>query len=257
MKIIDWNISYSNAPEPKIALLQEVIGDDSFIAILQEVTPSQYEVIKDEFPNIRYSLDYRKPGKFDSKQRQLGVAILCSEDIEFKNADVLSRCLLPDRTLIAELECNGHALRVMGLHSITGISHKKAKSIQFRSFAECVDEFRPDIVAFDANEPAKDHYDIDKMEFFNNQDKGIGAETFFKTLRDAGLNDAYLVNYDTSIYVDGEPLVTSHRFESSNVSKRYDFVFVNESIAISQTKYMYDEAVRVGGDHAVIVCEGK
>ena len=49
-------------------------------------------------------------------------------------------------TLMADLEYNGKALRVMGLHSITGISHKRAKSMQFLSFAESIDEFKPDIV---------------------------------------------------------------------------------------------------------------
>lgn len=257
MRIIDWNISYSNAPAPKIELLKKIIGDDSYVAVLQEVTPSQHEAIKEQFPNMRYSLDYRKPGKFDSKQRQLGVVILCSEDVTFKEADVLARCLLPDRTLVADLEYKGESLRVIGLHSITGISHKKAKSMQFRSFAECVDELKPDIVAFDANEPAKDHYDIEEMEFFDNQDQGKGAEMFFKTLRDTGLRDAFVDGYDKNKYIEGEPLITSHRFESSKKSKRYDFVFVGKEISIARADYLYDEAVEAGGDHAVIVCQMK
>lgn len=255
MKILDWNISYSNPPEAKVALLKKIVAEDSFIAVLQEVTPAQFEVIKESFKNICYSLDYRKPGKYDSKQRQLGVAILCSNDITIKKAGVLDRCLLPDRTLMAEVEYCGKALRVMGLHSITGVSHKKAKSIQFRSFAECVDEFRPDIVAFDANEPAKDHYDIDRMEFFDNQDKGKGAEIFFKTLREMNLRDVYAYGYDKAAFIDGEPLVVSHRFQINNTGKRYDFVFANEEIDVSHVDYLYDEAVQAGGDHAVIVCK--
>ena len=255
MRIIDWNISYNNTAEQKIELLEKVIGDDSFIAILQEVTPAQYEVIKKKFENICYSLDYRKPGKFDTKQRELGIAILCSEDIVIKKADVLTRCLLPDRTLLADLEYNGKALRVMGLHSITGISHKRAKSMQFLSFAESIDEFKPDIVGFDANEPAVDHYEIEQMEFFANHDKGMGARTFFTALKDANLRDAYLANYDKRNYVKGEPLATSHRFEINGVSKRYDFIFASHDIDISESKYLYDEAIRAGGDHAIICCE--
>lgn len=255
MKIIDWNISYSGVPRPKVDLLKETVGEDSFIAILQEVTPSQYKVIKESFGNICYSLDYRKPGKYDTKQRELGVAILCSDDIMIKHADVLTRCLLPDRTLMADLEYKGKALRVMGLHSITGISHKRAKSMQFLSFAESVDEFKPDVIGFDANEPAVDHYDIEQMEFFANHDKGMGARTFFTALQDASLRDSYLTNYDRRSFVKGEPLATSHRFEINGVSKRYDFVFVSKDIVISESNYLYDEAVRAGGDHAMIVCE--
>ena len=104
MKTIDWNISYNNAPEPKIDLLKSVIGDDSFIVILQEVTPSQYQLFKQHFANIRYSLDYRKPGKYDSRQRELGVAIIASTGIEMIDAHALERCLLPDRTLLVDFK---------------------------------------------------------------------------------------------------------------------------------------------------------
>lgn len=255
MKIIDWNISYSNAAQPKIDFLKSVVGKDSFIAILQEVTPLQAEVIKKQFENVRYSLDYRKPGKFDTKQRQLGVAIICSDDMNIISADALTRCLLPDRTLMVDVEYQGKSLRVIGLHSLTGVAHKKAKSIQFLSFAEAVDEFSPDIVAFDANEPAKDHYDIKQMEFFDNQDNGMGARTFFETLIDAGMKDAYLAGYDKQMFCDGEPLAVSHRFASNGLSKRYDFVFTKGSVTVSQCDYLYDDAVKAGSDHAMIVCE--
>ncbi len=255
MKIIDWNISYNHAAGPKVELLKKVIDNDSYIAILQEVMPVQYEVIKKHFENARYSLDYRKPGKFDTKQRQLGIAIITSDDIIIKQADVLSRCLLPDRTLVVDVDYKGHTLRIIGLHSITGVSHKKAKSMQFLSFAESIDELQPDIIAFDANEPAIDHYDIEKMEFFDNQDKGKGAETFFKTLRETGLQDVYLVNYDIEKYIKGEPLTTSHRFAVNNKSKRYDFIFINKDLVALQSDYLYDEAVRAGSDHAIICSE--
>ena len=254
MKIIDWNISYDNDPELKIAYLESVIGDDSFIAILQEVTPSQYDVLKSRFKNIRYSLDYRKPGKFDTRQRELGIAIVCSDDIKIKSTDVLNRCLLPDRTLMVDVDYKGGMLRIIGMHSITGISHKQAKSMQFLSWAEAVDEYKPDIVAFDANEPAADHYDIEQMKFFAQSPKenGYGARTFFKTLNNTGLTDALTVNYDPDDFVEGEPLAMSHHIVKGDQRKRYDFIFTSNAINVSECKYYYDEAIKAGSDHALI-----
>ena len=256
MKIIDWNICYQGTPELKINFLKSVIGADSFIAILQEVTPSQYELFKSNFKNIRYSLDYRKPGSFDTRQRKLGIAIICSDDIKIKSADVLNRALLPDRTLMLDVEYKESMLRVMGLHSITGVAHKQAKSIQFLSWAEAVDTFKPDIVAFDANEPAKDHYDVDKMKFFaqSKTENGYGAKTFFTTLKDTGLVDAFAVNYDQHLYVEGEPLTMSHHIARGDQRKRYDFIFVNKTVSVANCEYMYDEAVKAGSDHALIYC---
>lgn len=256
MKIIDWNICYQGTPELKINFLKSVIGADSFIAILQEVTPSQYELFKSNFNNIRYSLDYRKPGSFDTRQRKLGITIICSDDIKIKSADVLNRALLPDRTLMIDIEYKGSMLRVMGLHSITGVAHKQAKSMQFLSWAEAVDAFKPDIVAFDANEPAKDHYDIEQMKFFAQSPKenGYGARTFFKTLKNAWLTDALTVNYDPEGFVEGKPLAMSHHIVRGDQRKRYDFIFTSKAINVSECEYYYAEAVKAGSDHALILC---
>lgn len=49
-------------------------------------------------------------------------------------------------------------MRVFGLHSITGCDHVMAKSYQFLSYAEAVDEMRPDIIGINANEPRVDGY---------------------------------------------------------------------------------------------------
>lgn len=257
MKIIDWNICYMGSPELKINYMKSVLGTDSFIAVLQEVTPSQYELFKSNFRNIRYSLDYRKPGHYDTRQRKLGVAIVCSDDIKIKSADVLKRTLLPDRTLMLDIEYKGSMLRVMGLHSITGIAHKQAKSIQFLSWAEAIDCFKPDIVAFDANEPAKDHYDVEQMEFFaqSKRENGYGAKTFFNTLTATGLTDAFTANYDQSEYVEEEPLAVSHIIKRGKHKRRYDFIFANDRLKISSCEYNYDDAVKAGSDHAIITTD--
>lgn len=252
LKVIDWNISYQNNAIEKINLLKSIVQGDSFIIVLQEVTPSQFDEVKEAFPNIRYSLDYRKPGKYDTRQRKLGVAIIASDDIVINDARVLERCILPDRTLQVKLRYKNETITVLGLHSITGVSHKKAKSIQFLSFAECIDEYRPDIVAFDANEPDKDYYTVDGMKFFDNLDKGKGARTFFDTLNQAGLNDAFSIDYETSNYVEGEPLAVSHKLSRGNKAKRYDFVFVNNKIKVDEIDYKYDVATMAGSDHALI-----
>ena len=256
MKIIDWNICCMGSPDSKIQFLESVLGNDSFIAILQEVTPLQYDFIKSHYSNIRYSLDYRNPGAFDTDNRRLGIAVICSDDIIIKTADVLNRSLLPERTLMVDVEYNAQDIRIIGLHSVVGAAFKMAKSMQFRSWAEAIVELKPDIVAFDANEPAKDHYDIEKMNFFSQfpKENGSGARTFFTALIDTGLVDTYSVNYDSDNYVEEEPLVMSHYISKGNQRKRYDFIFMNKTVSVARCEYMYNEAVKAGSDHALICC---
>ena len=59
MKIINWNISWSNAVDNKIEYLKKLVAEDSFIIILQEVKMHSYEALKQAFngvANIEYSL---------------------------------------------------------------------------------------------------------------------------------------------------------------------------------------------------------
>lgn len=254
MYIYNWNLSYTGDATNRLNYLFSLFKKDT-ICILEEVTPDHYYKLCSIFSdaNIEYSLDYRKPGKYDTKQRQLGVCIITSKDIEILNAKCLERCLLPDRTLLVDIKVNSNELRVMGLHSITGCDHKKAKSIQFLSFAEAIDEYKPDIVAFDANEPEADHYDVEQMTFFKgNRDKGMGAKTFFYSLGQHELYDSYVMHYDSIDYVEGEPLAVSHVI-NGEINRRYDFVFTNRYVVNS--KYLYKEAVEVGSDHALIEVE--
>lgn len=110
-------------------------------------------------------MNYRKASKFDTNARKLGIAILVSKDFKINNVQVLERTLFPERTLCMEVMKGNQLLKIMGLHSIIGCDYSKAKSIQFYSFAEAIDLYKPDIVAIDANEPQIDHYDVKEMIF--------------------------------------------------------------------------------------------
>ena len=200
--------------------------------------------------NSVYSLDYRAPGKFDTKSRELGVLLLTSKNISVDDGGVFERALFPDRTIWAKLLVNGKELKVTGFHSITGCDHKKAKSINFLSFAEAVDDFRPDIVTIDANEPSMDHYQIDKMQFFDKN--GNGAKVFFNELSEIGLKDLYSIDFNPKDYVDGQPLAVSHMIKRKGPC-RYDFIFGNtDRLDIEKVDYDYEGAVRATADHAMI-----
>lgn len=259
MKIINWNISWNNKTDNKVTYLRNLIENDSFIVILQEVKQHAYEFLKDslnDIANIEYSLNYRVPGKYDTDSRKLGVAILISKDFRITNAQVIDRALMPDRTMLVDIKNHNFQLRVLGLHSITGCHHLKAKEIQYFSFAEAIDEYKPDIVGIDANEPEYDHYEISKMKFFDNYNKGNGCKTFFETMQTNGLADAFVKDYNIGKYEDGKYLTTSHIIKRGKKEVRYDFLFINENrFKGYHCKYDYENAVEAGSDHATVIVE--
>lgn len=253
MRVINWNISYAGDVSKKIDYLSSVLTPDSLF-MLQEVKPHAFEAIKAAFSDdytLVYSLDFRKPSKFDSDARRLGVLIGIDKKLSVEEVGVIERNLFPDRTLYATVNIGGQRLKVLALHSITGCGYYRSKSVQYDTFAEFVNEYNPDIVGIDANEPQQDHYEIAQMKFFDN---GPGAKRFFDELNTLGLKDAYVHYNNITTFVEGEPLTKTHHIRRKG-AVRYDFVFINEDFPISSMQYCYEPAIAAGSDHALAVCD--
>ncbi len=253
MRVINWNFSYAGNIDDKIKYLQAYLTDDC-CCLLQEVKPLAYECIKNLLENkyeMFYSLTYRKPSEFDSEARKLGVLILVNKGITIESAGAIERSPFPDRTLFVTLQKNGKSIKILALHSLTGCGYYKTKSIQYDSFTEFIDEYHPDIIGIDANEPQIDHYDIRQMQFFDN---GPGAKTFFNKISDIGLTDAYVKFNGADKYEFGKPLIKSHYIRGKG-EVRYDFLFLKDTYNITNCLYNYSEAVAAGSDHAMIVCD--
>ncbi len=255
LRIIDWNISYAGDIERKISYLKTFVTDNSCI-MLQEVTPYAYEHIKNmlgKFYQMIYSLEYRKPSKFDSDARKLGVLILVSKELKIIEAGVIERSPFPDRTVYVTVKKDDKIIKLLSLHSLTGCGYYRAKSVQYDSFAEFIDTFHPDIIGIDANEPQIDHYDIRQMQFFDN---GPGAKHFFDEIADIGLSDAFVCFNGTEGHEKGKPLIKSYSI-CRRGAVRYDFLFVKDTYIVNSLEYKYDEAITAGSDHAIIIGEIK
>lgn len=253
MRIIDWNISYAGNIEHKINYLQTLLSEDTCV-MLQEVKPYAYEYIKSSLGDkyeMFYSLDYRRPSKFDSDARKLGVLVLLSKGFEIMEAGVIERSPFPDRTVYVTLQKDKRIIKLLALHSLTGCGYYRSKSVQYDSFAEFIDTYHPDIIGIDANEPQIDHYDMRQMQFFDN---GPGAKHFFDEMVDIGLTDAYVRFNGTEGYEYGQPLTKSHNIRRKG-AVRYDFLFVRDTYRVNALTYNYDEAIAAGSDHAIIVGE--
>ena len=253
LQVINWNIKFTGYRKKKFEFLFSLTKED-YCIILQEVTPDIFSQIEKEYGathSLAYSLDYRKPGMFDSSARELGVLILCSKNISIQESGVVERNVFPDRTIWATIEWEGRELKVLGLHSITGCGYHRAKSAQYDTFAEFIEDYRPDIIGIDANEPKEDGLDVEQMMFYNN---GNGARCFFRGVKRIGLVDAYIEGNAITEYVQGEYLTPSCYVRRKG-AVRYDFLFVRKNFKVLTCKYLYEEALEVESDHALIVAE--
>lgn len=258
IKYINWNIKCYCQINKIIGFLKAKVSKNNCIVALQEVLPDKAETIKAEFGDdytIVYSLDYYPDNnEYDTDNRRLGVAFIVSKDIEIEETGVFERCLFPERTLYATLTIDGIKQKIVNFHSITGVSFKMGKAVQFRRFAEAVSIYKPDILSMDANEPKLDHFCRDKMIFFDQGDDGKGAKLFFDELNKQDLIDLYLKVYNPSDFKYGEPLVVSHII-NEKINRRYDFIFAKKDFTDIRINYYYDEACEASSDHAIIIAE--
>ena len=141
----------------------------------------------------------------------------------------------------------------MTLHSLTGCGYYRTKSVQYDSFAEFIDDFRPDIIGMDANEPQIDHYDIKQMRFFGN---GPGAKHFFDKINEIGLVDSFVKHNNITKCEKGVPLTKSHNIRRKG-AVRYDFIFIKNRFEINSINYYYEDAINAGSDHAMLACDLK
>ena len=252
IQVINWNISYMGEYESKLDFLFSLLHGN-YCVLLQEVKPHVYEYIKSKYHDctIFYSLNYRAPSRFDSDARRLGVMIILSKNISVKEVGVVERNLFPDRTLYATINIDDKELKLLALHSITGCSYYRAKSVQYDSFSEFIDVYSPDIIGIDANEPQMDSYDIKKMKFFDN---GKGAQTFFYEVEAKGLCDTFVKCKNIAKCEEGKTITVSHNVRRKG-GVRYDFLFSNNNLKIIGCEYLYDEAIIAGSDHALIMAE--
>ena len=89
------------------------------------------------------------------------------------------------------------------------------------------------------------------MKFFDN---GKGAQIFFHEVKSRGLCDTLVKHKSIEDCEEGKPITVSHNVKRKG-AVRYDFLFSNNDFEITSCEYLYDEAVKAGSDHAVIVAE--
>jgi len=161
--------------------------------------------------------------------------------------------------LFAELKLNNSKINILGFHSLTGVSYKRAKSEQFISIAEFLHDRQFNFLCFDANEPKVDSYNISELEFFDrNGDKGKSASLLFGENKVHELEDAFrsFIADKSNKYLSKSPLATSFIL-TGGVEKRYDYIYYDKDWKVKSLKYLYNEAISAGSDHALVLGDFK
>jgi hypothetical protein len=256
IRIIQWNISF-NCTAHKIAgyIAQSILGPT--IVNLQEVSEKAYQEISSilKTTDAAYSIDLRRPGRCEGKNRTMGVATFVFGG-KIEHYDLIYRSVFPERTLFSTIQFEKRKISVLNFHSLTGVDYKKAKSSNFASIADFIAE-KGDTLDFfvcDANEPKTDALDDNEVEFWprGGRDKGFNANMIFGLNKVHTLRDAYKIHIQKSkLPIQTKPLATSHVNGGSH--KRYDFIYCSKEWDVLHVSYPYEESVSASSDHSIVI----
>ena len=257
LRFIQWNIKHNSDPVLIVKFIQQHVEEFCLVQ-LQEVTTSHFRTIANllEAQSSAHSLTLRPKGKFEGKNRELGVATFVFGG-ELTKVDLLHRSVFPERTLISELEIENTPLRILNFHSLTGVGYRHAKSSNFSSIADYLHAFPVDIFSCDANEPNIDALDIEDMVFFDNGDKGKCASLVFGRDKVHELNDVWRTHtHATGLFLnlESQELPISYAI-NSKLLKRYDFIYAAKHFQPIAINYLYNTSILASSDHAMVVAD--
>lgn len=259
LRFVSWNIHGRKQVSPLLDLLRKYAGD---LVALQEVTVPAYEALVESklFAWSTFSLDLRPPQADEGRGRRLGCALLGQAPFRFKQAFLLEDAPLPERALIAEVESPVGPLTLVSFHAPPGVSWQEKKPLAFRALARWLAQRQTGVlVGMDANTPKTDHPDIEQNEWWWDEEPFMLGPRPLHPLRDAlrvWLAAHPLEAEQLQVLYPQGPLALSHyRGRGAPIPCRYDFIYITPDFSVSQVRYLYDEAIEAGSDHAMVVSD--
>ena len=245
LQLLQWNISYSCKIDKIVDFISSKIEGNTIVCLQEVLAMHKDRLIERLAPSdYAYSLDYRKPGLFDGKNRKMGVLTMLFGGV-IEEAKVLDRTVFPDRTLYTKMRIGDESISLFNFHSITGVSYKKAKGANFASIAEFLHErIDLDFLCCDANEPQVDSFDMNDVKFWKTNSKE--ASLIFGKEKVHHLKDPVQTD---PLFFDTLPF--SHI--TGKNKRRYDFIYRSDRWSTNRLDFYYDESIEATSDHAMVV----
>ena len=261
IRFVSWNIHGKNHITPMVEMLQGISGD---LVALQEVTVSAYQQLVESklFAWSTFSLDLRPPHANEGQGRRLGCALLGQSSFRYKSSFLLEDAPLPERALIAEVETLTGPLTLCSFHTPPGATWKNKKPESLVVLAKWLAHQQTMVVVgMDANAPKSDHPDIEQNKWFWDEEPLMLGARPLHVLRDAlrvRLTDHPLEAPHIMPHSPQGPLAVSYNRgwgKKVFIPCRYDFIYITPDFEVSEVRYLYEEAIQAGSDHALVVAD--
>jgi endonuclease/exonuclease/phosphatase family metal-dependent hydrolase len=253
-----WNV---NGRHFKPSHFEFIRNTDCDLLALQEATSGFHAELARAglFDWAISSMDLSESLSHLGRSRSLGCSLFGRAPFSLLSAELLSQLTFPERALVVRSVADFGKMTVCSFHIPPGASWGEIKPQTLKAIAEWLTMQSGTIIfGIDANCPKTDHPGPQKNEWWWDDEPALLGANPAHSLRDTLrtlLNSRPEVLDQIRSQKPCGPLAISH-YRGRGKSKtacRYDFIYVSQDLAVHDVKYLYDEAVVAGSDHALVV----
>jgi hypothetical protein len=244
-------------PGDQLGLLAEQHAD---IALLQDAGPSAVLAVADSHLWASLVDSSSALPCASAAPRRGGCLVAAADGWSLQSTLAVPDALGPRRALAVTATHDGAALTILSCYAPTNTGQgRKERPGYFSALASWLSIMSaPVVLGLDANGPRVDHPDIEQTKWWTEEEAlvlGVGART----------EDAlrlWYADHPTELrrrlrYYPHGPLADSyHRGRKGKYLRcRYDSIRVSPGVRVADARYLYEEAVHAGSDHALVIAD--
>lgn len=264
IEYLSWNVDVFTSSDESIKLKLELLArmvSSSSVVCLQECDERFYRSLLSSklFDWCAFSLQLRSKGKYDTKNRELGCVIAGNLPFLPTRVSLIAGTPLPERNLVVDVKAGDKEFIACSLHSLTGVSYKRAKVVNFLTIADWLDRRRkPMVFGIDANTPDIDHPNLAQSKWWWKEESilfGLNAAHDMKDAYRIYLEEHPSILEDIVAENPDGPLAISYRRGVKKAPCRYDAIYVSPEWKTERVQYFYEESVEHASDHALVIAQ--
>jgi len=244
-------------PTDQLGLLADQHPD---ILLLQDVGPSAVRAVTDSHLWGHVADTWSLPHLPGAIIHRGGCLIAATDDWVLTPALPVPDVLLSSRSLAASASHGEIVLTLFSCYAPTNTGPgRKERSGYFSALASRLSAVpAPIVLGMDANGPRLDHPDIEQNRWWTPEEAlalGAGACTS-DALRLWYADHPAELSRRVRYYPNGPLADSYHRGRRGKYLRcRYDSIRISPGINVTDVRYLYEEAVRAGSDHALVVAD--
>jgi exonuclease III len=257
LRIANWNVRGMPHPADQLRLLADQNSD---ILLLQDVGPSAVRAVADSHLCNHIADTGSFPISFQGVARRGGCLIAVKGDWVLTSTLPTPDALLFSRSLAVTATCGQAIVTLLSCYAPTNTGPgRKERSNTFSALAAWLSTVSaPVVLGMDANGPRVDHPDIEQSRWWTQEEAlvlGSGTPTE-DVLRLWYADHPAELKRRVRYYPNGPLADSYHRGRKGKYLRcRYDSIRVSPGIGVTDVRYLYEEAVQAGSDHALVVAD--